>query len=108
MQAQLICNEAIIAVVNREKQPSHAIYSSDAAARIAHLRAPRNRQFSPGKYYRWQFSGVNIAIVKSKHSYFFFLIIIMAGGEHYMWHAHIFSVMWNIICQNRQGPCQGA
>ena len=103
MQAQLICNEAIIAVVNREKQPSHAIYSSDAAARIAHLRARRNRQFSPGKYYRWQFSGVNIAIVKSKHSYFFFLISIMAGGEHYMWHAHIFSVMWSIICQNMQG-----
>ena len=99
MQAQLICNEAIIAVVNREKQPSHAIYSSDAAARIAHLRAPRNRQFSPGKYYRWQFSGVNIAIVRSKHSYFFFVIIIMAGGEHYVWHAHIFSVMLNIICQ---------
>ena len=29
----------MIAVVNREKQPSHAIYSSDAAARIAHLPA---------------------------------------------------------------------
>ena len=75
MQAQLICNEAIIAVVNREKQPPHAIYSTDAAARIAHLRAPRNRQFSPGKYYRWQFSGVNIAIVRSAHSHFFFVII---------------------------------
>ena len=105
MQAQLICNEAIIAVVNREKQPSHAVYSSAmlwCALRI--LRALGNRQFALlGKYYRWQFSGVNIAIVKSKHSYFFFLIIIMAGGEHYMWHAHIFSVMWNMICQNMQG-----
>ena len=104
MQAQLICNEAIIAVVNREKQPSHAIYSSDAAARVAHLRAPRNRQFSPGKYYRWQFSGVNIAIVRSKHSYFFFVIIIMAGGEHYVWHAHIFSVS-NTKLKEVEGIC---
>lgn len=78
--AQLICNEAIIAVVNREKQPSHAVYSSAmlwCALRI--LRALGNRQFALlGKYYRWQFSGVNIAIVKSEHSYFFFVITIKA------------------------------
>ena len=97
MQAQLICNEAIIAVVNREKQPSHAIYSSDAAARIAHLRAPRNRQLSPGKYYRWQFSGVNIAIVKSEHSYFFFVITIKAEAYTlYVACSHIF--LCNVEC----------
>ena len=27
----------------------------------------------------------------------------MPGSEHYMWHAHIFSGMLNIICQNMQG-----
>ena len=37
--------------------------------------------------------------MRSKHSYFFFLIIIMSGSEH----AHIFPVMLNIICQNMQG-----
>ena len=99
MQAQLICNEAIIAVVNREKQPSHAVYSSAmlwCALRI--LRALGNRQFALlDKYYRWQFSGVNIAIVKSEHSYFFFVITIKAEAYTlYVACSHIF--LCNVEC----------
>ena len=62
------------------------------------LRAVGNRQFALlGKYYRWQFSGVNIAIVKSEHSYFFFVITIKAEAYTlYVACSHIFPC--NVEC----------